>query len=1091
MSTSAVDTGQEESGTARAATGVAAAAGGGVVDAQHPWLGLASFTEATRAWFFGREDEVAELARRVQRKLLTILFGQSGLGKTSILRAGIVPRLRRQGYCPVYVRIDYSRDAPAPAEQIKQAIVRETRASGEWTQTGVAASGESLWEFLHHRDDVLRDQSGAPLIPLLIFDQFEEVFTLAQSDEAGRRHAAQFIEDLADLVENRAPRAVEALIEQDDAAAERFDFARADYRILIALREDYLAHLEGLKGKMPSITQNRMRLGRMTGAQALAAVRNPGGSLVSEEVAEAIVRFVAGGPELANAEVEPSLLSLICRELNNARIAQGREEISADLLAGSRDTILSEFYERALADQPAGVRQVIEDNLLTESGYRESLAEERLVKQFAAAGAPPGTLATLVDRRLLRIEERLDVRRVELTHDVLCGVVKASRDLRLERVARDEAERQVAAQRERERTTRAALVRARKIAGVCAALALAAVASALFGYVNMRHAREAEARAEETRLMAEQARGESEKLVVYLLDDFYVELAPVGRLDIVGGLAKRALQYYDSLPPALRTPQTERNRALALVRYGAVLRTESRLEEGQKVADEAVKVLGNLRDGGDASEATAIGLALGLTIQARLSSSAKISGEPLPVIARAVEVMKPFATAPNASAAARRVYGEVLILDGFLNLGVDRNEAGVASLEAARATLRSIDGLGRGDLAAAALYAEATSWEVQAFNQMGRGDDALRVGQEALDVSKRVLDIRPGHMQALRAQALATSPLAAQLVDDMRTREALAMAETTEHAWRDFVRMDPGNTISWANLGVAQLIKQAIEEEMGRPDEQARTLHAALNLEREAPANGFLYNTLAFLAGRLARLEANRGDAAQAAQTLATQARLSAYLAQHAPAGSFQSASRSIYPAAWQVQVASLLGDDRHTLELGRALMPRLEQLRPEGQPDRLEVNTVERIALGAMAQAAYALQDYAAADRAMTQVLQLRSQIPTRTTGDRREAATEQTMAALVLARLDRPDDARKLLAPALQLQRELVARNHDDALQRAELATALYVSGVIGGSDARSSLAEAQALMDKLPPAMRALKDIATWRERIAAEKVRRHET
>ena len=76
------------------------------VDEAHPWLGLDSFSEETRQYFHGREAEVAELARRVQRKLLTILFGQSGLGKTSILRAGIVPRLRPQGYCPVYVRID-------------------------------------------------------------------------------------------------------------------------------------------------------------------------------------------------------------------------------------------------------------------------------------------------------------------------------------------------------------------------------------------------------------------------------------------------------------------------------------------------------------------------------------------------------------------------------------------------------------------------------------------------------------------------------------------------------------------------------------------------------------------------------------------------------------------------------------------------------------------------------------------------------------------------------------------------------------------------------------------------------------------------
>src|SRR4030095_25231 len=95
-------------------------------------------------------------------------------------------------------------------EQIKQAIFRATEATGQWTQVGVAEEGESLWEFLHHRDDVLRDTSGKPLIPLLIFDQFEELFTIAQSDDFGRRRAQQFIADLADLVENRAPAALEA-----------------------------------------------------------------------------------------------------------------------------------------------------------------------------------------------------------------------------------------------------------------------------------------------------------------------------------------------------------------------------------------------------------------------------------------------------------------------------------------------------------------------------------------------------------------------------------------------------------------------------------------------------------------------------------------------------------------------------------------------------------------------------------------------------------------------------------------------------------------------------------------------------------------
>ncbi len=163
------------------------------------------------------------------------------------------------------------------------------------------------------------------------------------------------------------------------------------------------------------------------------------------------------------------MLSLICRELNDTRIAQGRDEISLDLLAGSHASILSNFYERSLADQKPAVRQIIEDELLTSSGFRENVAEERLLSRFSAVGAAADTLAVLVNRRLLRIEERLDVRRVELTHDVLCSVVKSSRDLRHERESREATETLLTEQRERELAARQALGRARRIAAACIA----------------------------------------------------------------------------------------------------------------------------------------------------------------------------------------------------------------------------------------------------------------------------------------------------------------------------------------------------------------------------------------------------------------------------------------------------------------------------------------------------------------------------------------------------------------------------------------------------------------------------------------------
>ena len=777
----------------------------GTVDDRNPWLGLASFTEETRQYFFGREEEVAELARRVQRKLLTVLFGQSGLGKTSILRAGLVPRLRAQGYCPVYVRIDYAREAPEPAEQIKQAIAEAARSAGEWTRTGVAEPGESLWEFLHHRDDTLRDARGSALTPLLIFDQFEEIFTLAQSDDFGRERAARFVADLSDLVENRPPKALEARLEQDDSAAERFDFARSDYRVVIALREDYLAPLESLKQSMPSVTQNRQRLAPMTGQQALAAVLHPGKGLVTEEVASAIVRFVAGGAELANAEVEPSLLSLICRELNDARISQGRNEISLDLLAGSHATILSNFYERALADQPPAVRKFIEEQLLTASGYRENIAEERVRTAFAAAGAPADTLAILVNRRLLRIEERLDVRRVELTHDVLCGVVKASRDARHEREAREETERLLSDQRARELAARRALVRARQVAAICGILALGAIIAAFLAVSSTRRALRAEHEAQQTRLESEQARAGAEQLLGYLSDDFASELESFGRLNSVAEFSKRQIDYFHSLPAALRGSETTRNAALAMVHYARALRILGDLDAAGNSAAEAVSLLQQMRESGDRSEATTIALAKSMTMQGMVKDVKNDAAGP-DLTRRALALLQPLTEAPGASTAVRRAYADVLERFGYEQLNEDQNADSARTEQRAMQLWSELGALDLSSIEAAANYAECAAWLITAQQNLNRNEDARRNGEQALALMDKVLVQRPGYRLALHAAQVIGTVLAGVAENELDPKQAIGIGLRDEQVANTLVSLDPKSTVATNNLGVIQQI---------------------------------------------------------------------------------------------------------------------------------------------------------------------------------------------------------------------------------------------------------------------------------------------
>jgi hypothetical protein len=1053
------------------------------VDERNPWLGLASFTEETRAYFFGRDEEVAELSRRVQRKLLTVLFGQSGLGKTSILRAGVAPRLRGQGYCPVYVRIDYGKDSPEPAEQIKQAIARDARRSGEWTQAGVAVQGESLWEYLHHRDDVLRDESGATLVPLLIFDQFEEIFTLAQSDEFGRARAARFINELADLVENRPPKELEAKLEEDESAAERFDFARGDYRVLIALREDYLAPLESLKKAMPSISQNRLRLAPMTGDQALAAVMQPGKRLVTEEVAAAIVRFVAGGAELAHAEVEPSLLSLICRELNDTRIAQGREEISLDLLAGSHASILSNFYERSLADQKPAVRQIIEDELLTSSGFRENIAEERLLSRFNAVGADAGTLATLVNRRLLRIEERLDVRRVELTHDVLCGVVKSSRDLRREREAREATERLLAEQRARELSARRALVRARQIAGACTVLAAVAIVAAVLAYFSSQRARRAEAEAQQTRAVSEQARLQAEQLLGYLSDDFVSELESFGRLDVVSEFAKRQIDYFHALPPALKDTVTSRNGALAMLQYARANRRLGKLDAGSASAAEAVQILEKLRGGGDDSEATLIALALAYSTQAQIADN---RNDPVgPVLGKkAAELLRPVAEGPHASAAAQRAFVDVLVRYTFeLQSGAQNEEA----VRTGRQAMELAAAQGARDLSnieMAADYAEAGAWLVSALANSGQNDDARRTGTDALAVADRVLERRPGHRIALHAEQIILSVLGQVAYNDMNPKEALQFAERNAEASRTLLTLDPNNVVSTNNMGVADQGLGDVLWAMGRMHEAIPSYLKCLeDFAKAAPGGAGFVIIHGYAVAQTAAHQAQLGDDAGAAATIASALPYLAELRRAQPKGSIPVIIADSLIDLPKASAAYQRGDYPGAVRIMRESVPKLTPITPESGLQENQKFTSLFVAYHVEGRADFLLGDFAAAETAERAAIAARKHTPIEAVADKRDIAELSTWLAMAMARQGHLEESARMIAPVVKFHRELAAKNRGDEWQRVELSAALYAESLTDKMHAAALQQEATAILDGLPGSMRPLHDVKLWRDLISA--------
>jgi YD repeat-containing protein len=435
-------------------------------DAQHPWIGLASFTEDDRSFFAGRADEIEDLLRLVRRDTLTLLYGVSGLGKTSLVQAGLFPALRAENVLPVPIRLDYMEGARPLAHQIMDAIGAAALAAR--VEAPLPRPNETLWEYFHRDGNHFWSARNDLVTPFLAFDQFEESFTLGRETPERTAQARAFIEEFADLVENRPP----AALRDDPARVKGFTFKPVPLKVLLAMREDYLADLDRIRSYFRALGQNRLRLLPMGDRQARQVIAL-GTSLLAPGVADRIVENVAGGTRETEMTVAPALLSLVLRELNERRLARGPEaKITPDLLDVEQHKIFEDFYLRTLADFPPTVRLFIEDELLTASGHRNSAA---LDDALTRPGVTLPVLNELVNRRLLAYEDRHHTRRVELTHDVLVPVIKASRDSRLTREALAQAERLQAeqiAQRRKQHVTLA----------IACALAVALLATLWGGY---------------------------------------------------------------------------------------------------------------------------------------------------------------------------------------------------------------------------------------------------------------------------------------------------------------------------------------------------------------------------------------------------------------------------------------------------------------------------------------------------------------------------------------------------------------------------------------------------------------------------------
>ena len=300
------------------------------------------------------------------------------------------------------------------------------------------------------------DADNYPLTPVLVFDQFEEVFCGGGS----LAHVKEVLDSMADLVGDR----LSADLAEDRDASRRLNLQSQQYRVVLSFRSDFLADVESWEKQANLPKRESLHLTAMSRERAIDAVERAGAAVLEPGVAAQIVDFLLSRDDGATpgraAEVEPVLLSLCCYQLNSRRKRPAK--IDAALLHDVGKDILQGFYHEALAGMGPKVSVFIEDNLIQGGRYRSSYPRD---EALASGALTLDELDRLTHRRLLRVDPQGEVPRIELIHDRLVSVVREGRDARLAREQQQrqhaEAEQQARNERERERAEQAESERAR------------------------------------------------------------------------------------------------------------------------------------------------------------------------------------------------------------------------------------------------------------------------------------------------------------------------------------------------------------------------------------------------------------------------------------------------------------------------------------------------------------------------------------------------------------------------------------------------------------------------------------------------------
>lgn len=394
---------------------------------QNPWAGLSSYEDPAKSKksliFCGRNNDTIDVTRLIDDNFFVTLYGKSGIGKTSLLNAGVFPALRRRQYTPLSLRLRMTDETLSFQEIITKAIERAVCESGgsidifNVVDESIDFSAiDYLWRWFARRK--FYNSEGKITFPVVIFDQFEE--TLRQ--KKWQYKAEILLTQLNYIVdENHAMN--DCLVEGRDYT---YDF---NFRFVLSIREDDLYRLEDSLDScsLPSLKYCRYRLRSLTEQGAREVIQIPGRECIDESDLTIITNRILQEIN-ENGEISSLMLSLICSQLYN-ELKVGEKITLRKLEKQAIKTSLIRFYKNVTATLDDNQRNKFE-KLLVENGHRKPVS----LKEYKEV-VPDGLYLLNSDTK--RILTKLEISSanddahifVELAHDKLAQVIEEARNV--------------------------------------------------------------------------------------------------------------------------------------------------------------------------------------------------------------------------------------------------------------------------------------------------------------------------------------------------------------------------------------------------------------------------------------------------------------------------------------------------------------------------------------------------------------------------------------------------------------------------------------------------------------------------------------